>query len=136
MDIHKIGYHVKLLFTYDPTNQTFLSQGGNLAPAKLVGKLLNSLWGMPPPAPHSTTGNPQVNEYQHQQQEAAKLSYSQSANTMSSLMPPASIEPVHEWGGNGRTMAAHSRSVSEPDFSRTPIQVYITRKPFLFLLFC
>ncbi|ANM69872.1 RGPR-like protein [Arabidopsis thaliana] len=111
-------------------------EGGNLAPAKLVGKLLNSLWGMPPPAPHSTTGNPQVNEYQHQQQEAAKLSYSQSANTMSSLMPPASIEPVHEWGGNGRTMAAHSRSVSEPDFSRTPIQVYITRKPFLFLLFC
>ncbi|KAL1208229.1 transport protein SEC16A-like protein [Cardamine amara subsp. amara] len=108
-------------------------QGGytaNLAPAKLVGKLLNFIdstahrvvGGMPPPAPHSTTGNLRVNEYQHQQQEAAKLPYSQSANTMLSLMPPGSIEPVHEWGGNGRTMAAHSRSVSEPDFGRTPIQ--------------
>ncbi|XP_020866847.1 protein transport protein SEC16A homolog isoform X2 [Arabidopsis lyrata subsp. lyrata] len=109
-------------------------QGGytaNMAPAKLVGKFLNFIdttasrvvGGMPPPAPHPTTGNLQVNDYQHQQQEAAKLSYSQSANTMSSLMPPASsIEPVRELGGNGRTMAVHSRSVSEPDFGRTPIQ--------------
>ncbi|XP_010494987.1 PREDICTED: protein transport protein SEC16A homolog isoform X3 [Camelina sativa] len=108
-------------------------QGGyavNLAPAKLVGKLMGLIdsaasrvvGGMPPPAPHSTTGNLQINEYQHQQQEAAKLPYSQSANTMSSLIPPASIEPVHEWGVNGKTIAAHSRSVSEPDFGRTPIQ--------------
>ncbi|KFK31369.1 hypothetical protein AALP_AA6G103400 [Arabis alpina] len=108
-------------------------QGGytaNLAPAKLVGKLLNFfdstahrvVGGTPPPAPHSTTGNRQVNEYQHQQQEATKLPYSQSVNTMSSLMPPASMEPVHESGGNGRRMAVHTRSVSEPDFGRTPIQ--------------
>ncbi|XP_023635307.1 protein transport protein SEC16A homolog isoform X2 [Capsella rubella] len=114
-------------------------QGGftaNLAPAKLVGKFLNFIdsathrvvGGMPPPAPHSTTGNLQINEYQHQPQEAAKLPYSQSANTMSSLIPPASIEPVHEWGGNGRTMAAHSRSVSEPDFGRTPVQADSAKK--------
>ncbi|VVB08258.1 unnamed protein product [Arabis nemorensis] len=108
-------------------------QGGytvNLAPAKLLGNFLNFIdstahrvvGGMPPPAPHSTTGNLQANEYHHQQHEATKLPYSQSANTMSSLMAPASVEPKHEWGGNGKTMAVHSRSVSEPDFGRTPIQ--------------
>ncbi|XP_023634978.1 protein transport protein SEC16B homolog isoform X2 [Capsella rubella] len=99
----------------------------NLAPAKLVGKLLNFFdqgkraVGVPPPAPHSTKGNVQGSEY-YQQQEATKLPYSQSVNTMSSLMPPASMEPVHESGGNGRRMAVHTRSVSEPDFGRTPIQ--------------
>ncbi|VVB08259.1 unnamed protein product [Arabis nemorensis] len=108
-------------------------QGGytvNLAPAKLVGKLLNFfdstahrvVGGTPPLAPHSTTGNLQANEYHHQQQEATKLPYSQSVNTMSSLMAPASMEPAHESGGNGRRMAVHTRSVSEPDFGRTPIQ--------------
>ncbi|CAH2046044.1 unnamed protein product [Thlaspi arvense] len=109
-------------------------QGGytaNLAPAKLVGKLLNFFdstahrvvgGGMPPPAPHSTTGILQGKEYNHQQQEATKLPYSQSVNTMSSLMPPASMEPIQESGGNVRRMAVHTRSVSEPDFGRTPIQ--------------
>jgi hypothetical protein len=108
-------------------------QGGytaNLHPEKLVGVLLNffgskthrPVGGMPPPAPHSTKGNLQGNEYQHQQQEATKLAYSQSVNTMSSLMPPASVEPTHESGGSGRRMAVHTRSVSEPDFGRTPIQ--------------
>ncbi|KAF2576346.1 hypothetical protein F2Q70_00002321 [Brassica cretica] len=109
-------------------------QGGytvNSSPAKIVGKFLNFIdstahrvvGGMPPSALHSTTGNLQANEYQHhQQQEAAKLSYSQSANTMQSLMSHASMEPIRELDGNSRTMAVHSRSVSEPDFGRTPIQ--------------
>ncbi|CAN8267122.1 unnamed protein product [Cochlearia groenlandica] len=108
-------------------------QGGytvNLAPAKLFGKLLDIIdstanrvvGGMPPPAPHSKTGNLQASEYHQQQQEVTKLPYSQSTNTMQTLMTPASMEPVHEWGGNGKTMAVHSRSVSEPDFGRTPIQ--------------
>ncbi|CAF2041865.1 protein transport protein SEC16A homolog isoform X1 [Brassica napus] len=110
----------------------FHQQGGyTVAPAKLVGKFLNFIdstahrvvGGVPPPAPHSTTGNLQANEYQHhQQQEAAKLPYSQSANTMQSLMSHASMEPIRELDGNSRTMAVHSRSVSEPDFGRTPIQ--------------
>ncbi|KAJ0252772.1 Protein transport protein SEC16B [Hirschfeldia incana] len=112
----------------------FHQQGGytvNSAPAKIVGKFLNFIdstahrvvGGMPPPAPQSTAGNPQPNEYQHhQQQEAAKLPYSQSANTMQSLMSHASMEPIRELGGNAKTMATHSRSVSEPDFGRTPIQ--------------
>ncbi|KAJ0252774.1 Sec16 [Hirschfeldia incana] len=110
----------------------FHQQGGyTVAPAKLVGKLLNFfdstahrvVGGMPPPAPHSTAGNLQPSEYQHhQQQEATKLPYSQSATTMQSLMSHASMEPIRESGANSRTMAAHSRSVSEPDFGRTPIQ--------------
>lgn len=83
---------------------------------------------MPPPAPHSTTGSLQAKEYHQQQQEATKLPYSQSVNTMSSLMPPASMESLHESGGTGRRTAVHTRSVSEPDFGRTPIQVY-TKKP-------
>lgn len=107
-----------------------------MAPTKLVGRLLNLfdstanrvVGGMPPPAPHSTTGSLQSKEYHHQQQEATKLPYSQSVNTMSSLMPPASVESLHESGGNVKRTAVHTRSVSEPDFGRTPIQVYI-RKP-------
>ena len=117
-----------------------------MAPAKLVGKFLNFIdstahrvvGGVPPPAPHSTTGNLQANEYHHQQQEATKLPYSQSANTMQSLMSHALMKPIRELDGNSRTMAVHSRSVSEPDFGRTPIQVNITRYhlflfPFLLL---
>ncbi|KAL0693265.1 hypothetical protein Bca4012_060445 [Brassica carinata] len=109
----------------------FHQQGGyTVAPAKLVGKLLNFfdstahrvVGGMPPSAPHSTAGNLQPNEYHHQQQEGTKLPYSQSATTMQSLMSRASMEPIRELGGNSRTMAGHSRSVSEPDFGRTPIQ--------------
>ncbi|KAJ4878056.1 Protein transport protein SEC16A-like protein [Raphanus sativus] len=109
-------------------------QGGytvNSAPAKIYGKFLNFIdntahrvvGGMPPIAPQSRAGNLQANEYQHhQQQEATKLPYSQSANTMQSLMSHASMEPVRELGENARTMATHSRSVSEPDFGRTPVQ--------------
>ncbi|CAN6867331.1 unnamed protein product [Brassica oleracea] len=109
----------------------FHQQGGyTVAPAKLVGKFLNFIdstahrvvGGVPPPAPHSTTGNLQANEYHHQQQEATKLPYSQSANTMQSLMSHALMKPIRELDGNSRTMAVHSRSVSEPDFGRTPIQ--------------
>ncbi|ESQ39898.1 hypothetical protein EUTSA_v10000744mg [Eutrema salsugineum] len=110
----------------------FHQQGGytvNLAPAKFFGKVLNFIdstahrvVGGIPPAPLSRTGSLQVNEYHHQQQESTKLAYSQSVNTMSSLMAPASMEPIHDSGGNGRRMAVHTRSVSEPDFGRTPIQ--------------
>ncbi|XP_010538464.1 PREDICTED: protein transport protein SEC16B homolog isoform X2 [Tarenaya hassleriana] len=103
-------------------------QGGytaNLGPAKLVGKLLNFIdstahrvvGGMPPPAPSSSsTGNYQVNEYSHQQQAMARVSTSQSAMTMSSLMPSALMEPIREGDGNVSTMTVQARSISEPDF--------------------
>ncbi|XP_010542224.1 PREDICTED: protein transport protein SEC16B homolog [Tarenaya hassleriana] len=97
-------------------------QGGftNLAPAKLVGKLLNFfdstahrvVGGLPPPAPTSQ-GNTQANGQNHHQGTGRVLT-SQSTMTMSSLMPSA---------GDGSKMTMHNRSVSEPDFSRTPRQV-------------
>ncbi|XP_010530052.1 PREDICTED: protein transport protein SEC16B homolog [Tarenaya hassleriana] len=108
-------------------------QGGytaNLAPGKLVGKLLNLfdstahrvVGGMPPPAPSLSTGNFLVNEYNHQQRAAAGVSTSQPAMTMPSLMPSVSMEPIREWGGGESKMTVQARSVSEPVFGRTPKQ--------------
>ncbi|EOY24331.1 RGPR-related, putative isoform 1 [Theobroma cacao] len=110
-------------------------QGGyaaNLAPAKLVGKLLNFfdstahrvVGGLPPPAPSASNGNSQVNDQFHQQS-GPRVSSSQSTMAMSSLMSSASMEPISDWAGravDGR-MTMHNRSVSEPDFGRTPRQV-------------
>ncbi|CAK7356373.1 unnamed protein product [Dovyalis caffra] len=75
-------------------------QGGyttNLAPAKLVGKLLNFLIAL-----HIVC---------------------QSTMAMSSLIPSASMEPISEWAADGNRMMMHNRSVSEPDFGRSPRQV-------------
>ncbi|KAL5551175.1 hypothetical protein UlMin_001351 [Ulmus minor] len=101
-------------------------QGGytNLAPAKLVGKLLNFfdstahrvVGGLPPPAPSPSQLSVQGNEH-FLQQPAPRVSTSQSTMTMSSLMPSASMEPISGWAGNGNKMSVHNRSVSEPDFS-------------------
>ncbi|XP_043812299.1 protein transport protein SEC16B homolog isoform X2 [Manihot esculenta] len=104
-------------------------QGGytaNLAPAKLVGKLLNFfdstahrvVGGLPPPVPSTSQGN----EHHHQQM-VPRVSSSQSTMAMSSLMPSASMEPISEWAADGNRMTMHNRSVSEPDIGRTPRQV-------------
>ncbi|KAF4389516.1 protein transport protein SEC16B homolog [Cannabis sativa] len=108
-------------------------QGGftsNLAPTKLVGKLLNFfdstahrvVGGLPPPAPSTSHGSIHSNEHLHQQQMAPRVSGSQSTMAMSSLMPSASMEPISEWAADGNKMSMHNRSVSEPDFGRTPRQ--------------
>ncbi|XWS61994.1 hypothetical protein CRYUN_Cryun07bG0172800 [Craigia yunnanensis] len=110
-------------------------QGGyaaNLAPAKLVGKLLNFfdstahrvVGGLPPPAPSASDGNSQGNDHFHQQT-GPRVSSSQSTMAMSSLMSSASMEPISDWAGRGADgkMMMHNRSVSEPDFGRTPRQV-------------
>ncbi|KAI4315255.1 hypothetical protein L6164_028085 [Bauhinia variegata] len=108
-------------------------QGGyaaNLAPGKLVGKLLNLIdstahrvvGGLPPPAPATSHGNIQGNEH-HYQPMAPRVPNSQSTMAMSSLVPSASMEPISEWTADGNRMTAHNRSVSEPDFGRTPRQV-------------
>lgn len=104
-------------------------QGGytaNLAPAKLVGKLLNFfdstahrvVGGLPPPVPSTSQGN----EHHHQQM-VPRVSSSQSTMAMSSLMPSASMEPISEWAADGNRMTMHNRSASEPDIGRTPRQV-------------
>ncbi|XP_071730794.1 protein transport protein SEC16B homolog isoform X2 [Rutidosis leptorrhynchoides] len=108
-------------------------QGGfstNLAPGKLVGKLLNLfdstahrvVGGLPPPVP-LTSGSGAQNEHYHQPT-GPRVSSSQSTMAMSSLVPSTSMEPITQnsaEGNNRRIM--HNRSVSEPDFSRSPRQV-------------
>ncbi|XVF51744.1 hypothetical protein PTKIN_Ptkin04bG0209600 [Pterospermum kingtungense] len=110
-------------------------QGGyaaNLAPAKLVGKLLNFfdstahrvVGGLPPPGPSASNGNSHGNDH-FNQQTGPRVSASQSTMAISSLMSSASMEPITEWAGRGSDgkMTMHNRSVSEPDFGRTPRQV-------------
>ncbi|KAK6118960.1 hypothetical protein DH2020_047298 [Rehmannia glutinosa] len=105
-------------------------QGGfsaNLAPKKLVGKLLNLfdstahrvVGGMPPPVP-TAGGAGQGNE--NHQSFGPRVSTSQSTMAMSSLVPSESLEPISEWGADNNRMAMHTRSISEPDFGRSPRQ--------------
>ncbi|KAF5734901.1 hypothetical protein HS088_TW15G00398 [Tripterygium wilfordii] len=108
-------------------------QGGyaaNLAPAKIVGKLLNFfdstahrvVGGLPPPAPTTLQGSVQTTDHYHQPM-GPRVSASQSTMTMSSLMPSASMEPISEWAADGNRKTMPNRSVSEPDFGRSPRQV-------------
>ncbi|KAL3619398.1 hypothetical protein CASFOL_036968 [Castilleja foliolosa] len=106
-------------------------QGGfstNLAPKRLVGKLLNLfdntahrvVGGIPPPIPTSG-GAAQGNE--NFQQLGPRVSTSQSTMAMSSLMPSQSTGPTNEWGAaDSNRMSMHTRSISEPDFGRSPMQ--------------
>ncbi|KAK7406258.1 hypothetical protein VNO78_07881 [Psophocarpus tetragonolobus] len=104
-------------------------QGGyaaNLAPAKLVGKLLNFfdstahrvVGGLPPPSPSSLQGTVHGSE-QHHQNIAPRVSSSQSTI---SLAPSASMEPISEWTADNNRMPKPNRSVSEPDIGRIPRQ--------------
>nr|KYP67221.1 Protein transport protein Sec16B [Cajanus cajan] len=113
-------------------------QGGyaaNLAPAKLVGKLLNFfdstahrvVGGLPPPAPSSSQGTVHGSE-QHYQHMAPRVSSSQSTMAMSSLVPSASMEPISEWTADNNRMPKPNRSVSEPDIGRTPRQVHVLQE--------
>ncbi|KAM7525569.1 hypothetical protein LguiA_015471 [Lonicera macranthoides] len=107
-------------------------QGGfstNLAPAKLVGKLLTLfdstahrvVGGLPPPVPSASLGSVQVNEHYNQSM-GPRVSTSQSTMAMTSLMPSASTEPISEWTADGNRMTMQNRSASEPNFGRTPRQ--------------
>ncbi|CAK9173224.1 unnamed protein product [Ilex paraguariensis] len=103
-------------------------QGGfstNLAPTKLVGKLLNLfdstahrvVGGLPPPVPSTSVASVQTVEYHHQSV-GPRVSTSQSTMAMSSLITSKSSE----WASNGNRMTMYNRSVSEPDFGRSPRQ--------------
>lgn len=107
-------------------------QGGyatNLAPAKLVGKLLNFfdstaqrvVGGLPPPIPSISQGSAQGTEHNYQQV-GPRVSTSQSTMAISSLMPSGSMEHVSEWTADSNRRTMHNRSASEPDFGRTPRQ--------------
>lgn len=108
-------------------------QGGystNLAPTKLVGKLLTLfdstahrvVGGLPPPVPSASHGNVRRSE-QVNQPGGPRVSNSQSTMAMSSLMPSASMEPISDWMGEGNRLTKPNRSISEPDFGRTPRKV-------------
>lgn len=115
-------------------------QGGfsvNLAPKEFIGKLLNLfdstahrvVGGLPPPIP--TVGGAVHGHENHYQSTGPRVSSSQSTMAMSSLVPQ-SMEPINEWAAdNKKTM--HTRSVSEPDFGRSPMQVSFNLP---YVLFC
>lgn len=70
-------------------------------------------------------------------QTVPKFVNSQSAMTMSTLMPSASVESMSQWANDGNISgkkSMHNRSVSEPDFTRSPKQVSPSLpSPLLFL---
>lgn len=99
----------------------------NLAPAKIVGKLLNFfdstahrvVGGLPPPVPvPSTQGSIQGSE--HMQTVASKVSDNRSTMALSSLTPSASMEPISQWAVDGSKMTLQNRSISEPNIGRIP----------------
>ena len=93
-----------------------------------MGKLLNFIdntahrvvGGLPPPSQSTVQGNGHDHPLM-----GPRVSSSQSTMAMSSLMPSASMEPISEWTADGSRMTISNRSVSEPDFGRTPRQVSI-----------
>ncbi|KAG1359318.1 Protein transport protein sec16 [Cocos nucifera] len=101
--------------------------GTNLAPAKLVGKLITSLdrsihrmMGAPPP-PLPPVSQSSVNDKEIFSG-FPKVANSQSTMAMSSLIPSASVEAMSEWTSDGGRKSMHNRSISEPDFGRSPKQ--------------
>lgn len=118
-------------------------QGGfsaNLAPKEFIGKLLtlfdntaHKVVGTLPPAVPTLGGSVHGND-NHYQPTGPRVSSSQSTMAMSSLVP--SVENVND---NRKSM--HTRSVSEPDFGRSPMQVYLPVKRtcsflLIFVLLC
>ncbi|XXG66476.1 hypothetical protein AAC387_Pa06g0039 [Persea americana] len=100
--------------------------GTNLAPAKLVGKLFTSIdrsihrmIGTPPPLPSTSQSSFLNSEHDNH----SKVANSKSTMEMSSLAPSASMERISEWTDDNNRMAKHNRSISEPDFGRSPKQV-------------
>ncbi|PKA61089.1 hypothetical protein AXF42_Ash005985 [Apostasia shenzhenica] len=102
-------------------------QGGyseNFAPTKLVGKLFTSIdhsihrmmgtQSPLPPMPENSASGKESHIV------APKVLNSQSTMAMSSLMPSPSVDGMSEWTGEGGRKGFHGRSISEPDFGRTP----------------
>lgn len=127
---HEVDTLKQLVLSLEERIKTH-QQGGyatNLAPAKLVGKLLTFfdstahrvVGGLPPPVPSTSQSSLQGNE-QYYQMMGPRVSNSQSTMAMSSLVP--SSEPISEWTADSSRRTMQNRSVSEPDFGRTPRQV-------------
>ncbi|KAL5718336.1 hypothetical protein ACHQM5_011247 [Ranunculus cassubicifolius] len=96
--------------------------GTNLIPKKLVGKFLpfidstihRMVGTTPPPAPSGEQANHSL---------PPRVTSSQSTMAMQSLIPSSSMEPINAWATNGGTRTTMpNRSISEPDFGRSPRQ--------------
>ncbi|XP_031483080.1 protein transport protein SEC16A homolog isoform X2 [Nymphaea colorata] len=107
-------------------------QGGyasNLAPAKLMGKVLTSIdrsihciIGAPlPPLPPVTEGSIQNGETDDGSA-VLKMSNESSRTGITSLMPSSSMEPISEWSGDSNRASVPTRSISEPAIGRSPKQ--------------
>ncbi|PKU63755.1 protein transport protein SEC16A homolog [Dendrobium catenatum] len=100
--------------------------GENLAPSKIVGKLFTSIdrsihrmMGAPsslPPMPQNNANGKGSHLV------STKVVNSQSTMAMSTLIPSASVDGMSEWTTDSGRKSLHSRSISEPDFGRTPKQ--------------
>lgn len=106
------GYSVNLVSTFKGKLLNFFDSTAH----RVVG-------GLPPPAPSTSQGGSVHGNEHYQQPMGPRVSSSQSTMAMSSLIPSASMEPISDYG-NRKPM--HNRSVSEPDFGRTPRQVCTT----------
>ncbi|KAL4311174.1 hypothetical protein GQ457_01G055870 [Hibiscus cannabinus] len=122
-------------------------QGGyytNLAPTKLVGKLLTFfdntarvVGGQPPPVPSTSHSSVHQNEFAHQPrgsntsdsqptmlvQPLTSSSSMESTMAVTSLMPSASMEPISQWTSQTDLPAMPSRSISEPYFGQSDKKV-------------
>ncbi|MBA0640147.1 hypothetical protein Goklo_023113 [Gossypium klotzschianum] len=122
-------------------------QGGyytNLAPTKLVGKLLTFfdntahrvVGGQPPPPSSTLHSSVHQNEFAHQLHGSDTSSSqptmvtrslisspSMESMAMPSLMPSASMEPISQWTGQTDLSAMPSRSISEPVFGQSDRKV-------------
>lgn len=115
-------------------------QGGfstNLAPKEFIGKLLNLLdntahrvvGGLPPSVP-TTVGTVHDNG-NHYQSSGPRESTIQSSMFIPSLVPSQSMEPISELTADRNQMAMQTRSVSEPDIWKSPVQVCFNLYAFL-----
>uniref|UniRef100_A0A0E0DVI8 Protein transport protein sec16 n=1 Tax=Oryza meridionalis TaxID=40149 RepID=A0A0E0DVI8_9ORYZ len=114
--------------------------GTNLAPAKLVGKLFTSLdkslSRMMGTQPSSLSPVPQgslTERDSYSAPAATNFVNNQPVMAMSSLMSSVSEQSMSEMSGNSGPdrKVTHNRSVSEPDFGRTPNQVLLRLECFL-----
>jgi hypothetical protein len=105
--------------------------GTNLAPAKLVGKLFTSLdkslsrmMGTQPSALSPVPQGSLTERDSYSAPAATNFVNNQPVMAMSSLMSSVSEQSMSEMSGNTGPdrKVTHNRSVSEPDFGRTPNQ--------------